>query len=61
MLGDVVNLAARIEHMNKDLGTSILLSATVLDRLPEEVRTKAEALGEREVRGRQGRVQVFAL
>ncbi len=61
VLGDVVNLAARIEHMNKDLGTSILLSASVRARLPEAVKAETQPLGEREVRGRAGRVEVFSV
>jgi class 3 adenylate cyclase len=55
--GDAVNLAARLEGLNKALGTSVLLSAETRDRLssPDDV----VAVREVTVRGRASPVQVF--
>lgn len=59
VLGDAVNLASRLEQLNKDLGTKVLLSA----------RTRALAgdgfsfrdLGEHTIRGRHAAERLFTL
>ncbi len=57
--GDTVNLASRIEGLNKDLGTTILISEDTYAL----VRSFAEArdLGMASVKGRQKQVRVFGL
>jgi len=47
--GDTVNLAARLEALNKDLGTTILVSSRTAALLPETIRLRD--LGAIEVRG----------
>jgi adenylate cyclase len=54
--GSAVNTAARLEAMNKDFGTSILLGPGARAALPERA---FRTLGLVEVRGR-GPVEVFA-
>jgi class 3 adenylate cyclase len=56
--GDTVNLAARLEALCKDHGTSLLLSATTAKALPE---VKLIAVGELAVRGFAEPVTVFSL
>ena len=56
--GDAVNLAARLEALNKELGTRILVSAATAARVEG---FDLEAKGEVDVRGQSGRVTVHAL
>ncbi len=58
--GDVVNLAARIEQMNKDFGSQLLISEEVWKAL-DPARYRAQALGPLEVRGRSGTVRLYRL
>ena len=51
IIGDVVNLASRIESQNKTFGSSILASKTVLDMAGEPVASMKE-LGPVSVKGR---------
>lgn len=55
--GDTVNLAARLEHLNKELGTSILVAASTAARMREG---SLLSLGERNVRGRDYPIEVYA-
>ncbi len=57
--GDAVNLAARLEQLNKELGTSVLLSATTVALLSEPY--PIVPVGEAVVRGKTGRVEVYRL
>jgi adenylate cyclase len=55
--GDTVNLAARLEAMNKQLGTEILISETSAKRIPDfELRSR----GMTEVRGLSGKIEIFS-
>ena len=56
--GDVVNLAARLEQMNKTRGTQILVSAETADRA---TGFPYQPMGEVEVRGKSESVTVFAV
>jgi adenylate cyclase len=57
VVGDAVNLTARIEELNKRFGTSILLSAAtwalVRDRVP------CRFVGDAEIRGREQSVRLY--
>ncbi len=56
--GDAVNLAARLESLNKTLGTRILLSARTANRLHEEDLSLVETIT---IRGRQEPEPVYTL
>jgi adenylate cyclase len=56
--GDTVNLAARLEALCKEHGTSLLLSASTAKALPE---AKLIAVGDIAVRGLAERVSVFSI
>ena len=56
--GDAVNLAARLEALNKELGTRILVSGVTAARVEG---FDLEPKGEVDVRGQSGRVAVHAL
>ena len=56
--GDDVNLAARLEAMNKETGTEILISSATANRL---TGIEIKPMGVLEVRGKAEKVDVFAL
>jgi adenylate cyclase len=60
VIGDTVNFAARLEALNKEFGSQLLISSAVREALGEDGRD-AVALGEVEVRGYEQRVPVFQL
>jgi adenylate cyclase len=60
VIGDAVNLASRLESLNKELGTQCLISAAVYDALGEAGRD-AVPLGEIKVRGYERPVAVWRL
>ncbi len=56
--GDTVNMAARLEAMNKDHGTCILLSESTADRIANPSLRK---IGNVKIRGQSGEFQVFTI
>jgi adenylate cyclase len=59
VMGDGVNVAARLEGINKELGTRICISKTVVREAGE--RLKLRALDEVTVKGRKSTVEVYEL
>jgi len=59
VIGDVVNVAERIEQLNKALETDILLSADSYAELPEDLRKIMINKGEHPVKGRERPVTVY--
>jgi adenylate cyclase len=57
--GDAVNLAARLETLNKEHGTSLLVSETTAARLGEGFR--CERIGELAIRGKHKPVVVYCV
>lgn len=60
ILGDSVNVAARLEGMNKELGSDILASETVVQRLPPDLQARSTPRGEHLVKGRQQPVKLYS-
>src|SRR4029453_1153236 len=58
-IGDAVNIAARLEALNKELDTQILVSGEVAQRV--RGRLIVVAKGRAALKGRMGRVEVHAL
>lgn len=58
-IGDAVNLASRIEGLNKECGTTILLSEATLSHLDGSLETRP--VGEKTVKGRAEPVRVHTL
>jgi adenylate cyclase len=56
-IGDVVNVASRLETETKEFGTAILISKEVRDRIGDEFI--CELLGEAQVKGRKAPVAVY--
>lgn len=61
VIGDTVNVAARLETMNKELGTDILLSRDVYTLLPEELAKVMVKQGTHQVKGREQEVIVYSI
>ena len=57
LVGDTVNLASRIQGLNKDFGTDILVSAVTRAGLSEDI--KLEKMAEAMVKGKEKPVQVY--
>jgi len=55
--GDAVNLAARLEQLNKERGTLVLMSGSTVDLLSDKIAV--EPLGELVIRGKNNPVRVF--
>lgn len=60
VIGDVVNLASRIESLNKAMQSHLLLSAQVKDEAGD-IAQGAEPMGKTQVKGREEAVEVFKL
>lgn len=60
VIGDTVNFASRLEALNKEFGSQLLISASVREALGEDGED-AVALGEVTVRGYEQKVAVFQL
>ena len=59
LIGDAVNLAARLESMNKALGTNILLSGELASQLGDTFRLRR--VGNFKVKGRQSMTTAYEL
>jgi adenylate cyclase len=58
VIGDVVNLASRIEQLNKQFGSQLLISEMVWQTLGERLR-EAVPMGHVQVKGREAPIQVY--
>lgn len=63
IIGDVVNLAARLEQLNKQFGSTILVSGTVVQRIGDDARRGVQTVphGPMPIRGREQTVDVYEL
>ncbi|WP_179131351.1 adenylate/guanylate cyclase domain-containing protein [Candidatus Entotheonella palauensis] len=61
VMGDVVNVAARLEELNKEHGTSVLISSEVYETLPGDLQASAVYRGQIRLRGREQLQQVYSL
>jgi adenylate cyclase len=61
VIGDSVNVAARLELLNKELGTDILISRDVYLQLPVDLMDGAVERGIHKVKGREHPVKVYAV
>jgi adenylate cyclase len=59
--GDTMNTTARIEALCRPLGQRLLISASLLERLPEDLDLKLEDLGFVPLRGKETRMHIFGI
>jgi len=58
VIGDVVNVASRIEQLNKQFGSQLLISETVWQTVRDKIED-ATAMGAVQVKGREAPIQVY--
>ena len=61
VIGDTVNVAARLEGLTKELPTRVALTAEVAQRCAPSTRTDLRGLGVRRVKGKSEGVEVWGL
>lgn len=61
VIGDSVNVAARLESLNKELDTDILVSEHVYTHLPSDLLERLHDKGVHRVKGRQQSMHVFGI
>ncbi len=61
VIGDTVNVASRLEHLNKEFNTTILLSDDVKSRLPNDLVALAKHVGTVPLKGRTEEVIAHSL
>jgi adenylate cyclase len=59
--GEAVHVAQKVEALNKALGTALLVTRGVYDRLPDELKSQAQPRGAHALPDRPEPVEVFAL
>ena len=61
VIGDTVNVAARIESATKDVGVDLLITKATHDRLGKELTSlaKFESIGPITLRGKQKQIEIF--
>ena len=61
VVGDTVNVSARLEGLNKELQTKILISGETVKDCSEELRKKLHCMGSYNVKGRIKEVEVYTV
>jgi adenylate cyclase len=61
VIGDTVNVASRLEGLNKVLSSDICISADVYAHLPEELSDQLSDQGEHNLKGREQKVRVYTM
>ena len=61
VIGDTVNVAARLEALTRQHSEPILISSAVFSRLAPDTAAACRALGELQVKGRSGAVGVYGM
>lgn len=59
VIGDAVNLGARLESLNKDYGTQIIISEFTVNSLKDRTRYQLRPLGPVKVKGKSQSVEIF--
>ncbi len=59
LVGDTVNVASRIQGLNKEFGTDLLISATTVERLTDKINI--EKMPATTVKGKKNPVEIYKL
>ena len=60
-IGDVVNIASRLETINKEFSTEIAMSEEIYASLTDEFTNKAKLEGELNLKGRTNKTNVYSI
>ena len=61
VIGDTVNVASRLESLNKELGTYTLISRDVFTQLPDDLADQMNERGEQKIKGREQSINVYSI
>lgn len=61
VIGDSVNVAARVEQLSKELATSTLMTTDTFKRVSDSLRRQAVCRGEHRIKGRVNTVEVYSI
>ncbi len=61
MVGDTVNLASRLQGLNKEFGTDLLIIEITVERLVDDIDIEVEKLPATTVKGKRNPVEVYKL
>lgn len=61
VIGDAVNIASRLESLNKDLKTTITISEKVYQAVPEELKSQFIAKGSFPLKGKSAELSVYSV
>lgn len=61
VIGDSVNVAARVEQLSKELATSTLMTTDTFKRVSDTLRRQAVCRGEHRIKGRVNTVEVYSI
>lgn len=61
VIGDTVNVASRLEALNKDFGTYTMISRDVYTQLPDDLTSQIVELGEQKIKGREQSILVYTV
>lgn len=59
VIGDVVNTASRIESLNKEFGSDLLISKSVYDKLDDSLKEQFESLPPTKVKGKDEPILIY--
>ncbi len=59
VIGDTVNMASRIEGLNKELGSSLLISESVYQILPKKIKSSFQKVPGMHVKGKEEAFAVY--
>ena len=59
VIGDIVNTASRIESLNKEFGTSLLISQSVYDNLDANLKDQFESMPPTMVKGKDQPISIY--
>ncbi len=57
VIGDAVNVASRLEGINKEYGTTIIISKATYEKVKDRIQVRS--LGWAELKGKNGQIEVF--
>ena len=61
IIGDTVNVASRLEQVNKEFSTSIAFSEQVYFALSDDLHSKSVYLGEIKLKGRDTATKIYSI